>query len=89
MRGGLGVLLGIGFMDVFTYFENDLDKVLSLFIPLVRRWYEEDSVALKVCSTLHFTSSVHKKKVSCMCNALFFSFFPLRLLQRLRFIQFV
>ena len=27
MRGGLGVLLGIGFMDFFTYFENDLDKV--------------------------------------------------------------
>ena len=49
MRGGLGVLLGIGFTDLFAYFESDLDKVLSLFVPLVRRWYEDDSVALKVC----------------------------------------
>ena len=49
MHGGLGVLLGIGFTDLFSYFESDLDKVLSLFVPLVRRWYEDDSVALKVC----------------------------------------
>ena len=49
MRGGLGVLLGVGFMDLFTYFENDLDKVLTLFVSLIRRWYEDDSVALKVC----------------------------------------
>ena len=49
MRGGLGVLLGIGFPDLFSYFEGDLDKVLSLFVPLVRRWYEDDSVAMKVC----------------------------------------
>ena len=49
MRGGLGVLIGVGFMDLFTYFENDLDKVLTLFVPLIRRWYEDDSVALKVC----------------------------------------
>ena len=49
MRGGLGVLLGIGFTDLFSYFEGDLDKVLSLFVPLVRRWYEDDSVAMKVC----------------------------------------
>ena len=49
MREGLGVLLGIGFTDLFSYFEGDLDKVLSLFVPLVRRWYEDDSVAMKVC----------------------------------------
>ena len=88
MRGGLGVLLGIGFMDVFTYFENDLDKVLSLFIPLVRRWYEDDSVALKVCSTLHFTSSVHKKRFLVCAMPFLLSFFPFRLLLRLLFIQF-
>ena len=61
MRGGLGGFLGIGFMDLFTYFDNDLDKVLSLFVPLIRRWYEDDSVALKVCTTVDFTSSVHRK----------------------------
>ena len=75
MCGGLGVLLGVGFMDLFTYFENDLDKVLTLFVPLIRRWYEDDAVALKVCSTLHFTSFVHKKSFSCMCNALSFILF--------------
>ena len=49
MCGGLGVLLGIAFTDLFVYFESDLNKLLSLFIPLVHRWYEDDSVALKVC----------------------------------------
>ena len=73
MRGGLGVLFEIGFIDLFTYFENDLDKVLTIFVPLLRRWYEDDSIAFKVCTTVELHFFCAQTKVSCMCN----SFFPL------------
>ena len=53
LRGGLGVFFGIGFQDIFTYFEDDLDKVLTLFVPLLHRWYADDSVAFKVHAYFH------------------------------------
>ena len=53
LRGGLGVFFGIGFQDIFTYFEDDLDKVLTLFVPLLHCWYADDSVAFKVCACFH------------------------------------
>ena len=37
---------------MFSYFEDDLDKVLTLFVPLLRRWYEDDNIAFKVCTSL-------------------------------------
>ena len=36
----------------FTYFEDDLDKVLTLFVLLLHRWYEDNSIAFKVCTSL-------------------------------------
>ena len=59
LRGGLGVFFGIGFQDIFTYFEDDLDKVLTLFVPLLRRWYADDSVAFKVCACFHWQLHCH------------------------------
>ena len=38
-------------MDIFSYFEDDLDKVLTLFVPLLRRLYEDGSIAFKVCTS--------------------------------------
>ena len=61
MCGGLGVLFGIGFINFFTYFENDLDKVSTISVPLLCRWYEDDSIAFKVCTTVHLHFSVRKK----------------------------
>ena len=34
--------------DIFSFVEDDLDKILCLFVPLLRRWYEDDCVAFKV-----------------------------------------
>ena len=39
-------------MDIFSYVEDDLDKVLALLVPLLRHWYEDDSIAFKVCASL-------------------------------------
>ena len=44
----LGVLFGIAFMDMFTFFKDDLDKVLSLFVPLLHHWYKDDCFVFKV-----------------------------------------
>jgi hypothetical protein len=42
---------------MFSYFEDDLDKVLTLFVPLLRRWYEDDNVAFKVCTSVPLAQS--------------------------------
>ena len=62
LRGSLGVLFGIGFMDLFSFYEDDLDKVLCLFVPLLCCWYEDDSVAFKVSAC-----SVCLTLSSCLC----------------------
>ena len=59
-------------MDIFSYFKDDLDKVLTLFVPLLRHLYEDDSIAFKVCTSLPLLPS-------CVANIalLYFNFFRL------------
>ena len=70
---------------MFSYFEDDLDKVLTLFVPLLRRWYEDDNVAFKVCTSVPLAQSAFILTMLCCFNKRVCLLFGCRILLWLRF----
>ena len=70
---------------MFSYFEDDLDKVLTLFVPLLRRWYEDDNFAFKVCTSVPLAQSAFILTMLCCFNKRVRLLFGCRILLWLRF----